>query len=208
MKRKFILILVSMGMFFSCDSLLDIEPEFTQDAENFFNTPEDYNRALTGAYDLMQPSYLIQWIGEIASDNAIAGGESVNDSRGLHEIETMTHGGVNNELRDLMRFNYAGIARTNYIFENKDKINFEGKDQILAEASFLRAYYYFVLVTFFGDVPLIVDQRLSINEIPNTDRAPKQRFMNRSKRTFRLRSVPFLGPIQQLEGLPKEQQWL
>jgi tetratricopeptide (TPR) repeat protein len=173
MKKKFILILVGMSMFFSCDQLLDIEPEYTQDAENFFNTPEDFNRALTGAYDLMQASYLIQWIGEIASDNAIAGGESVNDSRGLHEIETMTHGGVNSELRDLMRFNYAGIGRTNYIFENKDKINFDGKDQILAEASFLRAYYYFVLVSFFGDVPLIVDKRLSINEIPNTDRAPK-----------------------------------
>jgi hypothetical protein len=43
----------------------------------------------------------------------------------------------------------------------------------LAEASFLRAYYYFVLVSFFGDVPLIVDKSLSINEIPNTDRAPK-----------------------------------
>ncbi|MCS4433566.1 RagB/SusD family nutrient uptake outer membrane protein [Aquiflexum gelatinilyticum] len=173
MKKKFILILVGMSMFFSCDQLLDIEPEYTQDAENFFNTPEDFNRALTGAYDLMQASYLIQWIGEVASDNAIAGGESVNDSRGLHEIETMTHGGVNSELRDLMRFNYAGIARTNYIFENKDKINFDGKDQILAEASFLRAYYYFVLVSFFGDVPLVVDKRLSISEIPNTDRAPK-----------------------------------
>jgi hypothetical protein len=173
MKKKFILILISMSIFFSCDQLLNIEPEYTQDAENFFNTPEDFNRALTGAYDLMQASYLIQWIGDIASDNAIAGGESVNDSRGLHEIETMTHGGVNAELRDIMRFNYAGIARTNYIFENKDKINFDGKDQILAEASFLRAYYYFVLVSFFGDVPLIVDKRLSINEIPNTDRTPK-----------------------------------
>ena len=104
MKRKLILILVGMSVFFSCDQLLDIEPEYTQDAENFFNTPEDFNRALTGAYDLMQTSYLIQWIGEIASDNSIAGGESVNDSRGLHEIESMTHGGVNNELRDLMRW--------------------------------------------------------------------------------------------------------
>ncbi|MCR9013717.1 RagB/SusD family nutrient uptake outer membrane protein [Aquiflexum gelatinilyticum] len=196
MKKKFILILVGMSMFFSCDQLLDIEPEYTQDAENFFNTPEDFNRALTGAYDLMQASYLIQWIGEIASDNAIAGGESVNDSRGLHEIETMTHGGVNSELRDLMRFNYAGIARTNYIFENKDKINFDGKDQILAEASFLRAYYYFVLVSFFGDVPLVVDKRLSISEIPNTDRAPKAQVYEQIEKDLQvaMETLPWTNP--------------
>lgn len=173
MKNIIIKFLVVLGLFSSCDQLLNIEPEFSQDAESFFNTPEDYERALIGAYDLMQTSYLQLWIGEIASDNAIAGGESVNDSRGLHEIENMTHGGVNEELRGLMRFNFAGIARTNYIFENRDNIDFDGKERILAEASFLRAYYYFVLVSYFGDVPLLVDRRTSINELSGLDRTPK-----------------------------------
>lgn len=173
MKTIYIKLLVLFGMLTSCDQLLDIDPEFSQDAESFFNTPEDYERALIGAYDLMQTSYLQLWIGEIASDNAMAGGESVNDSRGLHEIETMNHGGVNEELRSLMRYNFAGIARANYIFENRDNIEFEGKERILAEASFLRAYYYFVLVSYFGDVPLFVDRRTSINELSGLDRTPK-----------------------------------
>ncbi|HSI76110.1 MAG TPA: RagB/SusD family nutrient uptake outer membrane protein [Lunatimonas sp.] len=173
MKTIYIKLLIVFGLLSSCDQLLDIDPEFSQDAESFFNTPEDYERALVGAYDLMQTSYLQVWIGEIASDNAIAGGESVNDSRGLHEIESMTHGGVNEELRSLMRFNFAGIARTNYIFENRDNIDFDGKERIMAEASFLRAYYYFVLVSYFGDVPLLVDRRSSINELSGLDRTPK-----------------------------------
>lgn len=164
---------LSLGVLTACDSLLDIDPEFTQDAENFFNTQEDYNRAIIGVYDMMQPAYLNMWIGEIASDNAIAGGESVNDSRGLHEIESMTHGGVNEELRAVMRVNYTGIARANYIFENQDNLDFAGKEVILAEARFLRAYFYFNLVTYFGDMPLIVDRRISINEIASTPRAPK-----------------------------------
>lgn len=113
------------------------------------------------------------WIGEIASDNAIAGGESVNDSRGLHEIENMTHGGVNEELRAVMRVNYTGIARANYIFENQENVDFEGKEVILAEAKFMRAYFYFNLVNYFGDMPLIVDRRISINEITNAARTPK-----------------------------------
>lgn len=161
------------GTMTACDSLLDIDPEFTQDAENFFNTEEDFDRAIIGVYDMMQPAYLNIWIGEIASDNAIAGGESVNDSRGLHEIENMTHGGVNQELRSVMRVNYTGIARANYIFENQDKVDFEGKDLILAEAKFLRAYFYFNLVNYFGDMPLIVDSRISINEIASIPRSPK-----------------------------------
>lgn len=173
MKTIYIKLLIVFGLLSSCDQLLNIDPEFSQDAESFFNTPEDYERALIGAYDLMQTSYLQVWIGEIASDNSIAGGESVNDSRGLHEIESMTHGGVNEELRSLMRFNYAGIARTNYIFENRDNIDFEGKARIMAEASFLRAYYHFVLVTYFGDIPLLVDRRVSINELSGLNRTPK-----------------------------------
>lgn len=164
---------MSLWMVTACDSLLNIDPEFTQDAENFFNTEEDFDRAIIGVYDMMQPAYLNIWIGEIASDNSIAGGESVNDTRGLHEIENMTHGGVNQELRAVMRVNYTGIARANYIFENQDKIDFEGKELILAEAKFMRAYFYFNLVSYFGDMPLIVDRRISINEIPNTPRTPK-----------------------------------
>ena len=55
---------------------------------------------------------------------------------GLHEIEAMSHDAVNNELRSIFRWNYAGITRANYLLENKNKIDFEGKDKIIAEATF------------------------------------------------------------------------
>ena len=126
-----LLVLPSM---FSCKKFLDIDPLFTQDAENFFETPNDYQRALTGAYDLLQSSFMTVWVGEIASDNSIAGGESVNDTEGLHEIEAMAHDAVNNELRSVFRWNYAGVTRANYLLENKNNIDFEGKDKIIAEA--------------------------------------------------------------------------
>ncbi|WP_224995529.1 RagB/SusD family nutrient uptake outer membrane protein [Cesiribacter sp. SM1] len=162
------------GMILSvgCEDFTDIDPEFAQDADSYFNAPADYEQALVGAYDLLQTSYLSLWIGEIASDNAIAGGESVTDSEGLHQIDAMTHGGVNNELRSIFRWNYAGVTRANYIFENKDNIDFEGKDEILAQAAFLRAYYYFELVKFFGAVPLVIDRRLSPDELASVPRSP------------------------------------
>lgn len=158
---------------FGCEKFLDVAPAYTQDADNFFNTPVDYQRALTGAYDLMQGSFLSVWIGEIASDNTIAGGESVTDTRGLHEIDDMSHVAVNQELRNVFRWNYAGITRVNFIMENKNKIDFPGKENILAQASFLRAFYYFELVKFFGDVPLVVDKRLGADQVTTLDRTPK-----------------------------------
>lgn len=156
----------------ACDDFVDINPKYTQDAENYFKSPEDYDKALTGAYDLLQTSFINIWIGEIASDDAIAGGESPTDTEGLHQIDDMKQGGVNNELREVFRWNYAGITRTNYIFENKDNIDFPGKDNILAQAAFLRAYYYFQLVKYFGAVPLVVDKRLGIDEVRSIPRTP------------------------------------
>lgn len=168
------LFVASLFLATGCDDFTDIDPEYTSDADNYFKGPADYERALTGAYDLLQTSYLSLWIGEIASDNSIAGGESATDTEGLHQIDAMTHGGVNAELRNLWRWNYAGLTRANFIFENKDNIDFPGKEEVLAQAAFLRAYYYFELVKFFGDVPLIIDRRLSIEEVSAIPRTPKE----------------------------------
>jgi hypothetical protein len=171
--------IISTSLFFllvtlvtSCEKFLNVDPPYTQDAENFFQTKEDYERALVGAYDLLQTSFMGLWIGEIASDNSIAGGESVNDTQGLHQIDNMSHGGVNSELRSIFRWNYTGLTRVNYIMENKDNIDFPGKSVLLAEAKFLRAYYYFELVKFFGDVPLIIDKRIGIEEAKGLPRSP------------------------------------
>jgi len=161
------------ALFASCEKFLDLNPLYTQDAENYFETPVDYDRALIGAYDLLQSSFITVWIGEIASDNSIAGGESVTDTEGLHEIDNMTQDAVNNEIRSVFRWNYAGITRVNYLLENKNKIDFEGKDKIIAQAYFLRAYYYFELVKYFGDVPLVVDRRLGADEVTKLTRTPK-----------------------------------
>ena len=170
---KAIFLFTLLSFSFGCNKFLDINPLYTQDAENFFENKEDYERALIGAYDLLQSSFATLWVGEIASDNAIAGGESVSDTRGLHEIDAMNHNAVNNELRSIFRWNYAGITRANYLLENKNKIDFAGKDKIIAEATFLRAYYYFELVKYFGDVPLVVDKRLGADEVTKIARTPR-----------------------------------
>jgi hypothetical protein len=192
-------LLVCFAFLSGCEKFLSVDPPYSQDVENFFQSPEDYDRALTGAYDMLQGSFMTLWIGEIASDNAIAGGESVNDSQGLHQIDNMTHGGVNNELRNVLRWNYTGITRANYIMEHKDNIDFVGKDHILAEAKFLRAYYYFELVKYFGDVPLIIDKRIGIEEALQIPRSPKSEVYAQIEKDFS-EAAQVLNPIAAQKG--------
>ena len=170
-KYKIALILIlSLVLIPGCKDYLELEPEYSQDAENYFTKPEHYDLALIGAYDLLQRSYFDLWIGEIASDNAIAGGESLVDSKGLHEMENMSHSSDNEELLLIFQANYAGIARCNYIMENKENIDFQGKASIIAQTKFLRAFYYFQLVKYFGDVPLVIDKRLGADEVTKIKR--------------------------------------
>ncbi|MFZ1263541.1 MAG: RagB/SusD family nutrient uptake outer membrane protein, partial [Chitinophagaceae bacterium] len=48
-----------------------------------------------------------------------------------------------------------------------------GKDALYGEVYFLRAYYYFHLVRFFGDVPLFTDKRLSLSESKTLQKSAK-----------------------------------
>ena len=149
----------------SCsDDFVDRSPEYSIDSENYFNSEDDYYKALIAAYDMLQSSYVNVLLGEIASDNTLSGGESANDVIGFQQIDDMTHTSVNSNLKDIWNWMFAGVNRANYILEFKDKTDFEGKEQIIAEARFLRAYYHFELVKWFGPIPMKGDARFKLGD--------------------------------------------
>lgn len=157
----------------SCsDDFVDVESP-DPNSEDFFNSEGDYQDALIGAYDLLQSSYINVMLGEIASNNTLAGGESANDVVGIQEIDDMIHTPVNAQLRDIWSWMYGGVNRANYIMEFQDKTEFPNKNVVLAQARFLRAYYYFELVKWFGDVPFAVDKRIQFGDQFELDRTPK-----------------------------------
>ncbi|PRP68402.1 RagB/SusD family nutrient uptake outer membrane protein [Nonlabens agnitus] len=172
--KIYILLFLAALVFNACsEDYLEIESE-DANSENFFNSQADYENALVAAYDLLQSTYLNVMLGEIASDNTLAGGESATDTPGIQQIDDMIHTPVNDQLSDIWRWMFAGVNRANYILEFQDKTDFPDKPRVLGEARFLRAYYYFELVKFFGDVPLVVDQRLLFGDQFAVDRTPKE----------------------------------
>lgn len=171
LKIKFVLI--AFVLIASCsDDFVDVESN-AENSEDYFNSEEDYQNALIAAYDLLQSTYLNVMLGEIASDNTLAGGENANDVPGIQEIDDMIHTPINQQLRDIWSWMYAGVNRANYIMEFQDKTDFEGKTSVLAQTRFLRAYYYFELVKWFGDVPFAVDTRLQFGDQFSIGRTPK-----------------------------------
>uniref|UniRef100_UPI003751F8D1 RagB/SusD family nutrient uptake outer membrane protein n=1 Tax=Flavobacterium sp. TaxID=239 RepID=UPI003751F8D1 len=83
----------------------------------------------------------------------------------------MTHTPVNANLKNIWDWMFAGVQRCNYIMEFKDKTDFTGKEQLIAETRFLRAYYHFELVKWFGGIPLNGDKRFNVDDEKSIPRA-------------------------------------
>jgi hypothetical protein len=165
---KTIMLILFVG-FAACDDFIEVDP-IGPDADDYFNSEAEYESALIGAYDLLQASFWNVLTGVVASDDYAAGGDTfTEDQPTLQNVNRMTHSPADeNQLRDIWNLMYAGINRTNYLLEFKNKTEFDGKDEIIAQAYFLRAYYTFELVKFFGNVPLKVQERDGVNRIADS----------------------------------------
>ena len=169
---KYIAAIVFLILASACEKdFVERTPVYSIDSENYFNSEDDYYNALIASYDLLHTTYLNNMLGEIASDNTLCGGESATDVIGFQQIDDMTHTPVNSNLKDMWNWMFAGVNRASYILEFQDKTDFEGKEQILAEAYFLRAYYHFELVKWFGGIPLKGDERFAIGDETSIPRA-------------------------------------
>ncbi|NLP57098.1 RagB/SusD family nutrient uptake outer membrane protein [Lutibacter sp. B1] len=157
-----IIVTVLLAITISCtDDFVERPVEYSIDSENYFNSKEEYESALIGAYDLLQSTAINVLMSEIASDNSLCGGNSPTDVPAYQQIDDMIHTPVNDMLKKSWDFMFAGVQRCNYILEFKDKTDFEGKDQIIAETRFLRAYYHFELVKWFGGIPMKENARFT-----------------------------------------------
>jgi len=144
-------------------------------SEAFFNSEEDYQDALVAAYDYLQATSKFVQFAEIASDNTLCGGESATDSPYVQQIDDMIHSAVGQSgggLRTMWQWMYEAVNRCNYIMEFQDKTDFSNKTSVIAQTRFLRAYYNFILVKWWGDVPMVVDKRIRFGDQLGIARTP------------------------------------
>ncbi|SEL73316.1 Starch-binding associating with outer membrane [Aquimarina amphilecti] len=139
----------------SCsDDFTNVEPEFEVGIDEFFQTEQDYFEALIGAYDLLQATWQTQFVGEFMSDNSLIAGEiGCTDQPQYQELERFSHTPSNTSVGDRWDSFFAGVYRCDFFLDNADRIEFDGKNGMIAEVVFLKAFYYFELARNFGGLP-------------------------------------------------------
>ncbi|MBC9913793.1 RagB/SusD family nutrient uptake outer membrane protein [Chitinophaga varians] len=174
-------LLVTLTLLPSCKKWVDYDAheDFLVTEKDYLQSSDDYNTMVISVYAPLQWLNQTVPIGDIASDNAVTGGENASDVLGLQQIDDYTYTPANDYLTEIWKSAYEGINRANYLTQYKDKnisgnpINFTNKEALYGEVYFLRAYYYFTLVKFFGDVPLFFERRLNLSDSRKLQRSPK-----------------------------------
>lgn len=163
MKNKLLRILFMLTFsvgFFSCgEDFLEKEPlgKITEDA--FFKTPEQAIEATNAVYNNLRrwETHVFAYIGmtDLISDDADKG-STPNDASFLLELDNLTHNAVNLAPFTVWDGYYQGVHRANVVIERVPTIEMDEalKTRLVGEAKFLRGYYYFNLVRWFGGVPL------------------------------------------------------
>ena len=170
-----------LTVLFSCKKWVDYNPhdDYKVTDQDYLKSSGDYNSMVVSTYTPIQWLNQMVPVGDIASDNSVAGGENASDVLTLQQIDDYTLTPNNGTLAELWKSAYEGINRANYLTQYKDKnpageaIVFPGKEALYGEVYFLRGFYYFSLVKMFGDVPLFADKRLSITDSRSLKRSPK-----------------------------------
>lgn len=171
------LVIVSVG----CNDILDVEPKTFSSASNYYETEDQIEQAVNGAYGELQTifnSATDYWaMTEMRSDNtSYQFNESDRGEQQMEELDEFLITPDNNDIEDVWSSIYSGVLQTNTIISRIDDVEFsdeESKDQYEGEARFLRAFHYFNLVRLFGEVPLVLKEVESpedaFNEKANTD---------------------------------------
>ena len=158
--NKIACLVILVTLLSSCKQFLDLKPESTLNTGNAYNTADDLNNALAGAYRALYYEYY-QWddilLGDVRSDNAYSGGGGDAPIMAYDNFNITTG---NNRMYANWSQLYIGIGRCNVIISKLNEIKDPALDknnlrkEIIGQASFLRAFHYFQLVKTYGGVPI------------------------------------------------------
>jgi len=116
-----------------------------------------YNSLYLGGFGSNTVGFLWTLANDVASDDADKG-SSPGDFGDLGQIDNFTYTPNNFIFNNIWSGHYSGIVAANKAIDilGKSTIDETAKNRLIGEARFLRGFYYFNLVRFFGGVPKII----------------------------------------------------
>lgn len=143
----------------SCNKELNQTPISTATVATFYKQPSDFIQGTNGAYNNLRsyPNQLLN-LSEIRSDNIYGVSVSGRDWDPINDLSAGIAG--NTYVEGAWQNDFSGIFKANTVIDqiakNSAMIGSAAlATRLQAECEFLRAFYYFDLLRYFGKVPLI-----------------------------------------------------
>lgn len=173
-----ILTLFGSLTFTSCEDFLTEEVRGQQNLDTYFTTADECEAYITGCYqDITCGGWwninTVWLLSEMCSDDAWMGNTTQSQSDYISLAHYQGNGASNGPISNFWQYRYKGILRCNVAIDRISNTELEDKElqaRLVAEARFLRGYFYFELARNFGGVPLITEFKMP-EEIQGITRA-------------------------------------
>jgi len=167
---KYIVLFVLVTLTISCEKakFLDRAPYTQTTPENYFKDEGQFRLALVGAYEAMNCNSMggysvaggtynigLMQMMSAPSDEVLTGQNAADNYGAYTDMIKCSFTESTTGLRRFWDAFYGGINRCNSVIENSSKLNSAVVQSYVAEARFLRGFYYWYLAQFFGGVPIV-----------------------------------------------------
>lgn len=152
-----------------CEDMLETSNYTQSNTANYPATIEDAEMLLTSVYANLnhmsaQPQSSFYMTSELACDDSFGGGGEGGANQAVDHIMIQS----DTQFDFAWQMHYKGIFNANTTIEGlldmQDRVtDTERFNQMLGEAYFMRAYYYYQLAVLFGPVPLITSTTQEVN---------------------------------------------
>lgn len=158
MKNWYLIIMVlAIVILASCKKFLDTSPSDFLSPKNYYETEAQLNTGLTGVYVTLasQSLYCNNMLGRMGLETDEGFCSNAAELVGVAGYNVST---TDAKVLGYWQALYAGINRANLVLENinKPQMDETRRGKIKGETLFLRAYFYFMLVSTFNDIPLVL----------------------------------------------------
>lgn len=159
MKKNLMILLVLLISSTSCQKFLDTKP--TNFITPEYKTIAQLETGLAGVYDALGSVYQDDWPYWINATSDIE-----YDRTGQTTTAIYVYSPADIRITSMYRLLYQGVYRANVILNAVKNPELPAeKSRIEGEALFLRAYFHFMLVSNYGNVPLLLTHEPSITEL-------------------------------------------
>src|SRR5690606_25465155 len=159
---KKILTLTIAALLFGCSDLLEEKPK-SLSVENFYNTPDEAEAAVNAIYEPLRQSNCLGSLYPAQQEAMPDYGDGRGSYTNISEYAGLDNTNITRtgQIWDLM---YQAIRNANLVIlnvPNGSQITPEVAAKYVAEAKFLRAFMYFIMVRNWGGVPLRTEANMS-----------------------------------------------